>query len=177
MQPLRKSSASRRAFTLVEMLAAVLLSALLAGSTAVGIAGLTADSRMRDVVSRLVHCDRLARQAAARFGPLDLQIDPASGAVAQVTGSDESRATHVMYRMPAGFEIRRLRIGGDEAFGTVSVRMGAAGTSHSYAVEVVAGGKARWLVFAGLSGQAIEAEDEREADQLLQPLAARDGAR
>ena len=74
--------------------------------------------------------------------------------------------------MPAGFAIGRLLIGGQDATGgSASVAVSRRGLTPSYAVLIEGpGGRRQWLLAAGLTGQMVRIDDERQLRDIFEQI-------
>ena len=170
---------ARRGFTLIEMLAAVCLAALLAAAVAVSAVAIGRDSELREAIEKVRLADRLTREAARSCArPLVLRFDATAGIISRTgAGADPAQPAHEMVRLPNGVEIRHMRApGGQEFFGGMTVPVSPTGLSRSFAIELVQNARSRWLTVAGLTGQVTETTDERKAASILEQDGARDDA-
>lgn len=189
----------RGAFTLIEVMAVVLLLGLLAGATVWLMADDARRASRAEAMARLAHADRTARLAARRLGrPCVLRCDLAAQRLRRVVGGakDEEAVSHAV-ELPAGYRIARITLpsapgrsprargvetGHDVETGTVDIAYSTAGRSPSYAVRLDFEGDrsrrpdedaGRWMVVAGLTGQVMVVQNEKEVDNLFQALAGR----
>jgi type II secretion system protein H len=94
-----------RAFTLVELMVAILLAAIMATVVAVSLAGSQRAARAEDVLGRIATFDRLAREHARQFGrPNRLTFDLAQNTITRSAvdpNADESADTPATLTSPA----------------------------------------------------------------------------
>lgn len=165
-------------FTLIEVLAVLVVLGLLAGATAWSLADTADRATAEEVFGRIAHADRLARIAAERTGQncvlrYDLDAQQMRRVLTDADGTQE--AGHVV-GLPKGLAIDRIvvhqldRVTSHER-GDVTVAYSARGRSISYAVRVAHDGTHTWLIFAGLTGQMTVTDHEREVDNLFALLA------
>lgn len=190
----------RRGFTLIEIMAVVVLMGLLAGGVAWSLAGESQRMTRGEVVSKLSNADATARLAAKRLGPATLRIDLDTQQVWVVTreaGSAEPRPGHSMM-LPPGYRIdevswvdpvestgdRGVMRRQDVVSGRVDLPVSSGGLGRTYVLKLVGPGtdpetgeliedseQATWLLVSGLTGQ-VTVEDEPETiDNLLALLA------
>ena len=191
---------ARRAFTLIEVMAVVALIGLLAAATAWSLAGDAQRATRADVLDRLIHADASARLAAQRLGPSTLNIDLDTQqlwVVSPGSGADEPQAGHRL-KLPRGHRIEhvfilaapkptsnkppRERVVVDR--GVVEIPVSPEGLSRTYAIEWTgpapedtnsnarrSGLQTTWLVFAGMTGQVTQHDDEQAIDKLFAALA------
>lgn len=174
----------------------VTLLGLVAGATVWSLADDARRSAKTSVVRRIVHADRMARLAGEELGSACvLRFDLDRQRMWRVTQGGEHReaASHAI-AIPSGHRIERIVVWTPEATATpssdaaggigvgsgmVDIAYSNRGRSSSYAIrvgrETSAGHDAgdnsaddsrTWLVFAGLTGQAIEVHDEDEIKSL-----------
>ena len=134
----------RDGFTLIEVLAALVLAGLLAAVAVASLAGPASAARMEDQVERLIAFDAAARRAG--------------GTVER--DRDTLRAGEATLRLDRGFTIAST-VPDDGIVIT-------GGRSADYAVELVGGGASRWVVFLGMTGRAVEVEDGVAAREALE---------
>jgi prepilin-type N-terminal cleavage/methylation domain-containing protein len=165
------------AFTLVEVMAVVLILALLAGAAAWSFARPLTRARTSEAIDLITSFDASSRLAARRFGRgVDMQFELSDQALIRREGGQ------VTYRvnLPPGFAIEQIRTAGRvRDAGEVTVECSRMALSPSYALKLIGpGGLERWLVVAGLSGQVTAARDDADVDAILNlsaaPIARRD---
>jgi type II secretory pathway pseudopilin PulG len=155
----------RRAFTLIEAVLILAVMALLAAGVTVSLAGAGRVASADDVADAYAAFDRTTREAARRLGRTpELRFDLNRGTVRRADGE----------RDPAGlvlrgdFRVTRVVMRGDDLrSGEVAVPVSARGQTPSYAVLLAGPAGHRWVVFAGLTGQAIRVQDERDVFDIL----------
>lgn len=163
---------SRTAFTLVEVLAVVLLTGLLASLAFVSLGGLVASARVDDAAASLAAYDRLTREAARRFDrPTRLVFDLETARVAR-RPADPVRDGEppAPLLLPAPLAMERVVVAGRRYdSGEVAVDCSAAGHTPSYAVMLRGtGGQRTWVFVAGLTGQSRRLEDDEAVDEVIQ---------
>lgn len=181
----RPNRRPRRGFTLVEVAAVAVLMALLAGGVAMTFAGPVRRMRAGDAVDRMRSFDATARLAARRSGrPAEWVLDLRAGTLERREGraaggtSDPPEAVYPA-SLPGGFRIDRVRAiasageagrGGpaDVSSGLATLTCSPDGLTRTYAVRLVGPGLDRWLVFAGLTGQLTQVDDEAAVDAIFE---------
>jgi prepilin-type N-terminal cleavage/methylation domain-containing protein len=164
----RRVSAQHRAFTLIEVMLAVLILALLATAAALSMDQPLRAARSRDLLQQLHAFDMGARQAAILSGK-DVRIvfDLSSNSVSRFDGgqlTDLRRREH----LPPGFRIDQVLLSATSAFsGEVPIDISPMGFSRSYAIHLIGPGPDRWIIFAGLSGDTTQARDEATTHAIL----------
>ena len=192
----------RYGFTLIEVMAVVALIGLMAAAAAWSLAEDAQRATHADVVDRLKHTDTMARAAARRLGPSTLNIDLDRQRVwvaspGKRQGQAESNHT---LAMPSGYRIEqvlwvdaspvKLRQTRErkrlvESAGHIEIAISPEGFSRSYVMQI-SGPKiigedkpARlderqdtWLIFAGMTGLAVEEDDEEQVESIFELLAS-----
>ena len=106
-----------RAFTLIELMAVIVLLGLLAGAAAWSLAGGARRAGAADTVERIGRADQAARLAARRTpGRSALRIDLDDQTLTRVTADDRGRTIEESHPItpPAGFRIDGLLIAGND---------------------------------------------------------------
>jgi prepilin-type N-terminal cleavage/methylation domain-containing protein len=176
----------RRAFTLIEVLAVVALLGLLAGATAWSLAGAAQRATFDEVAGRIAHADRMARFAGQRIGrPTVLTIDlDKQWLIRRIAREDGSVETAPALGVPRDMRIERVVLAGEPRSGDMNTRRpgrhidrgqveiaySTHGRSVTYGLRLEGEDDSRWLVFAGLTGQMTEIDDEDEVDNLFELL-------
>ena len=152
-----------RAFTLIEMMLAVLLMALLAGAVALGFSQPLKSSRTVDAIELVRSFDNMGRQAATTSGSnVRLVFDLAQNILVQRDGADLAQF-RTRVSLPPGCRIDAIRI--DEhlvSSGEAIVDISPHGWSRTYAMHLLSPGQDRWLVFAGMTGQMTQVQNESQ---------------
>ncbi len=148
------------------MTAVLALMAVLAGTAMVLLAGPRRRASAADAVEQVAFADHQVRQAAlAGDQPMVLVIDLAAG---RLSRSVDDTAGTTLAELPAGVRVSRVIVGGEAIdFGQARVAVSAAGRSRSYAVGLSTPAGERWIVVAGLTGQASDAADAAAADAVV----------
>lgn len=192
-----------RGFTLIELMAVVVLIGLLATATAITLADEKQAATRRDVIDRLIDADQSARLSARRLGPSVLRFDLSGQRVWVVTpdaATTGPRPGHSM-GLAEGFRIARLTwLDPEEAVrsgrprprvvhehGRIDLPIASGGISRTYVIELVGPALAEraergekeqttWLLVSGLTGQVTVEDDQTTIDNLLDALARRPDA-
>ncbi len=164
---------------MIEVVAVLVLTALLAGGVAVSLRRALYSVQLRDVIGRLVAFDVELRAAGVATGePQALRYSLDENRVARVRDRDRgSRATVETYALPQRFDLRKVWLSGHGErpviSGTETIGSSADGQTPSYAVSVADGttGQTATLVFSGLSGQITRLDDEQKISEIFRLLA------
>lgn len=156
------------AFTLIEILAVIVVVAVIAGAVGLTFTYGVRAATDRDFLDRIVALDEVTRRAARQGGqPMRLAFDLEHGLVRQQDGEGQDTGQRV--RAPRGMVIRRLvTVDIDAQYGDAGVAVSTIGTSETYAVFVGRDDQpAVGVLFAGLTGQVTRLTDERTAKDIL----------
>lgn len=164
------SSSNRRrtGFTLVEITAVILIAALIAGAVTLNTVGPRRITELRDVVERVGRFDALSRAYAENTGTdvrivVDTDLDEISRVGAR--GTDNHGRP---LRLGGDWDIAAVRVFGREPIrGRAVIPCSSAGLSPSYALLLEGpGGRSRWLLVAGLTGETTACENEDEIQDI-----------
>ncbi len=164
------SSSNRRrtGFTLVEITAVILIAALIAGAVTLNTVGPRRIAEMRDVVDRVRQFDALSRAYAANTGTdIRIVVDTDLDEISRVGGrGTETRGRPL--RLPGDWGVASVRVFGREPVrGRTVIPCSSAGLTPSYGLLIEGpGGRLRWLLVAGLTGETTECEDEDEIQNI-----------
>ncbi len=154
-------------FTLIEVMAAIVLMGLLSAAVVVNLAGRARAARAEDVADQLAQYDALARAAARRDGIAgSLTFDFPRGEIRR----DRPDAVTLGIGQPV--KLARLLLPGRRVgTGSATVPISLDGRSPSYAVLLEGPkGESQWLFFAGLTGTTIRPETDRDVQALFDKL-------
>jgi prepilin-type N-terminal cleavage/methylation domain-containing protein len=165
-----------RGFTLIEIMVAVMLLALLATAAALSFAGPLRTSQASEALDQVRSIDATSRQFARRFGRgVQVVFDMTDNTIARREGDGK-----IAFRLslPRGYCVERVRTaaGADSSSGECVVECSSLGLTRSYAVHVVGPGLDKWLLFAGLSGQVSVVNDESQVTEIFAPRPSRERA-
>ncbi len=146
-------------------LAVLILLAVLTAAAAVSLRGAAASARVEDVAEQLVAFDRSTRDLARRQNRTPgLSFDLNRGTVRRTDGARDP----VPLGLPGGARVSRVIVRGlDSGSGEVPVGYSSLGQTPTDAVRLAGPAGERWVVFAGLTGQAMVLQDEREVEHIL----------
>jgi prepilin-type N-terminal cleavage/methylation domain-containing protein len=163
-----------RGFTLIEMMAVVIIMALLATAAALSFARPMRVARARDAVDQVRSLDASARQFARRVGrPIEIVFDLSNGTLARRDHDEIAFQSS----LPRGCRIEEVRSAGQSfSLGEASIQCAPSGMSRTYAVHLLGPELDRWLLFAGLTGQVTQVNDVSQLDDILPQASSRDDA-
>ena len=163
----------QRGFTLIELLVVMILVAMLSGMVIYSVSGHVDAAALSQTVDQLTSLDRRVRAEARRKETaITLQFDGRDSLVSMksnldLVDSNIGDSISINQRIA----IQSVRVGGVvRGASQAQVRVNALGQSSSYALELETGrGASSFLVFLGMSGQAVRVSSEDEASALLRP--------
>ncbi len=153
----------KSALTLIELIAVLVLCAVLAGIVVVSVRSHVARANLTSSCEMLMACDSHARHVAHERGqPTRLLIGSGDRATIRLPNGQ-------IRTVARGVKIDRLWTARTSTqTGTLQVVMTANGQSETYAVRLTAGEKlSRWIMVLGGSGQTLVMKDERRVRRLL----------
>jgi prepilin-type N-terminal cleavage/methylation domain-containing protein len=164
-----------KAFTLIEMLVVLALSAILAGIVTVSLVGSFHTARAQDVAGGISTYDRLAREYFRTFGRSgSLVFDLGRGTVTRIETQElkSQFSNSAPLHLPSEFHLSQVVTAErTTASGEVSIPCSADGQTPSYALNLTDDtGKQYWVVTAGLTGKSIQANDEQEVRDIFTAL-------
>jgi prepilin-type N-terminal cleavage/methylation domain-containing protein len=165
----------RRAFTLVEMMVAVALVALLAAAAALTFNRPLRRARALEAVEQVRYLDASTREFARRTGrPAAMVFDLDDNALSREEGAGGRASYRTALATPVRIEAVRTPGRYDE-YGRRTVRVSALALSTSYAVKLSTPEGAQWVLVSGLSGESrIVTDDTRVESILAQASGGRD---
>lgn len=161
-------------FSLMEMMAVILLIGLLTGAVAWSLNDTHRRAKLNDFIDRLRHMDQTARLYARRFAkPVTLRYDLNEQAVVKIIDPDNSTMRQT-YRWPDHFELTMVILrNGETSTGEHVIAYTANGHSPTYVLQWEGSEQQRlWILVTGPTGQWIVIDEELEITdivQLLQP--------
>ena len=171
-----RSSAQRRAFSLVEVTVVILIMAIVAAAVTIRIQTPMRHARIEDAAGTIGQFDRMTRLAAREQDrPLRMVLGlPAR----ELKRTDEHGGPAGMpIALPTGVTVEQLLVRGQAASGTqVAISCSSRGLTPTYAMLVSSGGQRRWIVVAGLTGEVVEVESDQEVRRIIETTASRSDA-
>jgi len=161
----------RSAFTLIEIMMAVLLMAMLASAAALSFSEPLRSARAKDAIEMVRFFDEASRQSARRFGrPVRTSFDLASEKISRYIGEQMSYET----ALPHGCRIRQIRTAARRAAeGEFEIPCSPRGITRTYGVHLTGSGVDTWMLIAGLTGEVSLIKDEAQLDAIFAATATR----
>ncbi len=155
-------------FTLIEMMLAVLLLALLSSAAALTFSGQLKEAQTRDSLEQLRSFDETTRLFARRYGHAEkIVFDLTANTLSRRDGPDGA-AVRAQVSWPTGFWVDEIRVGSAGAVRSGStIDVSASGISPSYAIRLRGPELDQWVLFAGLTGDMTKVPDEQTMATLL----------
>jgi prepilin-type N-terminal cleavage/methylation domain-containing protein len=170
MSLLRRHARHRAAFSLIEMLVAIVIMSIIAGAAVFSFKKPLRAARIHDAREQVRYLDRSARQYARRFGrPVDLVFDLSHSTLARRdTNGTAGRITY-QSAFPVGYQIESVRTAGRRSTGgEIAVPCSSLGLTNSYALHLIGPGLDEWVLVAGLAGEMTTLHDEHAIDSIFQ---------
>jgi prepilin-type N-terminal cleavage/methylation domain-containing protein len=176
---LRRATAG---FTLYELLAVMVLMAILAGTVALSVRGRVSNAGLESFLVQIELCDARARSEARRWNqPVLLGFDSSDQRVWQSAASVDRSSVERSIAAPRGVKISQIKTMNRQLDqGTLQIAISPLGQSDTYALRIQAsGGRDVWLVVLGGSGQVLRFDTEGDVDGVfsLQGVAIGNDAR
>ena len=126
-------------------------------------------------IQRIVRIDQQVRYRARRFGQrIQLHIDAAAGIIEATNTTDEESGAALRLHINQATQIMRVRSSAGRSRNGSGVKIDVLpdGRTATYMIELRSAKRRRWLLFCGITGQFVQFDNEREARDLQQLLAA-----
>jgi prepilin-type N-terminal cleavage/methylation domain-containing protein len=162
---------SRRAFTLVETMVAVIILGVLATAVAWSFRAPLRRARMSEAIEQVKYLDASSRDFARRFGrAVEIVFDLSEGTLER----REGRRTEASFRtgIAGPFRIEAVRTRAhNEEYGEASIAVSPLGLSETYAVKLVGPEAQRWVVVTGLAGEILTLADDAQVEAIFAKVA------
>jgi len=182
---------TRDAFSLVELIAVLVIVSLVAASVSLRLSGPVRRAAMDDLAGRLAAFDRRARVSARRHDrDMQMAFDLSRGEVSWAAVGDAGGTSHTArgaspVAMPRGCRLAALVVAGGASaagrkttVGRAVVRVSRRGLSPTYAVCIeTQRGERTWLLAAGLTGEVTRIDDDAQVREVFAALGGRADAR
>lgn len=166
----RKDRSIPSGFTLYELVAVMVVVAIIAGTVAISVRGHVSNAQLEAFLERLETFDARGRAEARRLNQsIRLAFDSTDRRISQMIGDDVYAATRRSYAVPRGVEIARIKTTRQESEGGVlQIAVSPLGQTDTYALRLEASsGRSVWLVVLGASGQCLRIEKENEVEEIF----------
>lgn len=174
---MQAAPSSKRAFSLIELTAVILILAIVAAAVALRVQTPMRHARLGDATGAIGQFDRMTRRAA-REQDRPLRMVVALPAWRLSRTDERGRATSPPMVLPSGTIIEQLLVRDQSAASAeVAISCSRLGLTPTYAMLVSSGGERRWIVVAGLTGEVVEVKSEQEVHEIIEATAARHNAR
>ncbi|QDU70609.1 pilus assembly FimT family protein [Mucisphaera calidilacus] len=163
----------QHAFTLIEVLAVIVILGLLAGATAWAIVAETRTVTRDEVIDVLTRTDHTARLTARRLGqPCELRIDYERQNLRRVMLLPDGTTERAhLVTLPDSCRITPIRLPAERTRPPSTDKQVIAyatdGRSRDFGIEVAVEDESRWLVVIGMTGQTLITDDEQHAIDIL----------
>ncbi len=169
-------SGARSAFTLLEIMAVVVLIGIVCAGAVLRFGPVLENARLGASADQLVDFEALVRRvcqnsnqsAALRFDLQESKLEAQFVSGKQSQSADEAELRH--WRAIPGVRLKNVQLPGRhfKVHNQVRVRISAEGTSPTYALCLATAREERWLVVIGRSGRVFPCQEERDVRQILQ---------
>ena len=169
MSPVSRRNRRRSAFTLIELMAVLVLVGLVSATAMLRFGGTTRRAQFEWSLERVMATDRLLRTHSVSCGqPSRLEFEIGTGRLERVFGDKRNVSSFV--KLGAQTRIVRFLASRRHAeTGKVEVPYDPYGHSETFALEILGpGDRSAWVLFAGLSGQIRRLEDRRDVERILE---------
>ena len=159
---------SNKAFTLVEIIVALVIISLTATIVTINTGGPLNDANWSDAISRIERADQFVRTYTENTAqPININIDLSENRIFFTDVGDQKKVGRII-KFPSGIRIAKLLVKGQALTGGVMpIRCSKASLTPTYAILVLGpNGRQVWLLIAGLSGQITEFENEEQIEKV-----------
>ena len=160
-----------RGFTLIEMMIALIVLALLTAAALLSFSGPVERARMVEAVEQVKYLDASSRDLARRFGRnVQIVFDLSDGTIQRRDGRgrEASFSTHVA--SPIRIEAVRT-LGERKDYGEISIDVSSLGISQTYALKVTGPQGSRWILVSGLGGESQVLSDDAQVENIFAKVA------
>ena len=162
-------------FSLTELTVVLLIMAIVAGAVTMKMYSPLARAKLGDIVGQIRQFDAQTREYARQQDcSVRLVLDVNNGEIRRENRQGEELGTALV--LPERFSIRRVWLAGDALFaGSASIGISRSGLSKTYALSLEdSTGQKRWILLAGLTGQAVELESDAQIQDIFDAFNGRD---
>jgi prepilin-type N-terminal cleavage/methylation domain-containing protein len=171
MSPVNGYGGGRSGFTLVELMAVLVLVGLVSATAMLRFTGTTRHAQFEWSLERVMAADRLLRVHSVTCGqPGRLEFQIGDGRLGRVFPTQRDACSDV----ELGARMRITRFLASQRHvetGKVEVAYDPYGHSETFAIELEGpGDESTWILFAGLTGQTRRLEDRRDVERILEAI-------
>lgn len=163
-----------KAFTLIELLVVLIIVALLMSAVTLSLKGPYQAAQLQNAIEQMQLVDRQLRDRARRTGTgTDMIVDLDKKGIEirrhGATGNDDQ-----VVELLGNIEVDRvLTARGRSENGRITLRCSSLGHTPTYALRLRIGARqTKWVMFTGITGEAMEADHENELSAAFALLAA-----
>ena len=152
----------------MELSVVLVIAGIVAGAVALRTARPMGNARMADALGAIRDFDLTTRSVARGHDcPCNVLADLAGGRLART--DERGRASEgASLALPPRCRIERLLVGGQESYGgEVAVHYSRRGLSPAYAFCLEVQDRRQWVAVAGMTGQQVLVENEKESREIL----------
>jgi type II secretory pathway pseudopilin PulG len=157
--------------TLIELLVVLTVLGFVAATVTMRLGGRLGHAALAQSVSQWKFTDSQLRTRAARKGrSIALHLEVGSNQL-ELALDPEDDGARTVRSLGRGVTLTRYRSATREiTYGPIAIDYSSEGTTETYAVELTGSQGARWVLVAGLTGQATEVANGDDIDELLDQL-------
>jgi len=157
----------RDAFSLIEIMVALVILALAAGVVALRLDGPLARMSVRDALSAVGEFDAATRTwARHQDKPAQIVIDLDTGTLLRQDADGQKIGKPLT--LPSACRMEKLALPhAEHTTGKIILPCSRQGRTHSYAIKIRRGDRGGWLLLPGLGGEAMVMENDEEVTTIL----------
>jgi prepilin-type N-terminal cleavage/methylation domain-containing protein len=166
----------RSAFTLIELMAVLAIMSMLVAVAAVSLKGVCRAARIQHAIEQFLAFDHRVREHATLHGTRGtITIDLDKNTVASMSRDTSGRPVTIELPLGGAARIDHVRVGRRAIdYGRATITVTDRGATPTYAARLCGvDGSTRWLLFAGLTGQTTEFNNDTELDKLFAAFSAK----
>jgi prepilin-type N-terminal cleavage/methylation domain-containing protein len=170
------SRGARAGFTLIEIVIAVLIMALLATAAALSFDRPLNRARTLEAIEQVRYLDASSRDFARRFGrSVEIAFDLSENRLERREGAGHEAAYGVNVASP--MRVEAVWTGREQIEdGEVMIAVSAKGLSQTYAVKLNGPEGVRWVLVSGVSGESAVYGDDEQVRAIFAKISARGDA-
>lgn len=166
----RKDRSITSGFTLYELVAVMVIMAIIAGTVAISVRGHVSNAQLEAFIERLETFDARGRAEARRLNQsIALAFDSSDQRISQLHEDVAYASPKRSYTVPRGVEIAQIKTARQESDrGVLQIAVSPLGQTDTYALRLEASsGRSVWLVVLGASGQCLRFEKENDVEEIF----------